>query len=73
MVFAALRGSTNGLQSPALERYVNLALSKMDSRGPSAYLLIWSIYKAVVVEGDEEGDGGDGAQDSERVGLRNTY
>ena len=24
-------------------------------------------------EGDEEGDAGDGAQDSERVGLRNTY
>ena len=24
-------------------------------------------------EGDEEGDGGDGVQDSERVGLRNTY
>ena len=24
-------------------------------------------------EGDEEGDGGDGAQDSERVRLRNTY
>ena len=23
-------------------------------------------------EGDEEGDGGDGVQDSERVGLRNT-
>jgi hypothetical protein len=28
MVFAALRGSANGLQSPALERHVNLALSK---------------------------------------------
>ena len=24
-------------------------------------------------EGDEEADGGDGVQDSERVGLRNTY
>jgi hypothetical protein len=33
MVFVALRGSTNGLQGPALERYVNLALSKLvDSR-----------------------------------------
>ena len=41
MVFAALRGSANGLQSSALERHVNLALSKtFGSRGPSACLLI---------------------------------
>ena len=26
-----------------------------------------------MAESDEEGDGGDGAQDSERVRLRNTY
>ena len=28
---------------------------------------------AMAAEGDEEGDGGDGVLDSERVGLRNTY
>ena len=41
-VFAALRGSTNGLQSPALERHVNLALSKTVnySRGMVAHLVI---------------------------------
>jgi hypothetical protein len=44
MVFAALRGLLiNGLQSPALERHVNLALSMtVGSLGPSACLLIWS-------------------------------
>ena len=49
MVLAALRGSTNDLQSPALERRVNLALSKIwsNSRGPLC--LIWSFYKAVVL------------------------
>jgi flagellar biosynthesis protein FliP len=51
MVFAALRGlMINGLQSPALERHVNLALSMtVGSLGPSACLLIWSFYKEVVV------------------------
>jgi hypothetical protein len=50
MVFAALRGLINGLQSPALERHVNLALSMtVGSLGPSACLLIWSFYKVVVV------------------------
>ena len=54
MVFTAFRGLTNGLQSPALERHVNLALSTtVGSLGPSACLLIWSFYKVVVVVGVE--------------------
>jgi hypothetical protein len=51
------------LAEQALERHVNLALSKtVGSRGPSACLLIWSFYKVVVVVvvvvvvgGDDEG------------------
>jgi hypothetical protein len=52
MVFAALRGLINGLQSPALERHVNLALSMtVGSLGPSACLLICSFLSSRIGRG----------------------
>ena len=54
-----LLGAGRGVQAGEVETPAMAAEARIETR--------------LGAEGDEEGDGGDGAQDSERVRLSNTY